>query len=68
MSTETAPAVGESAPVSVPRGPVTSASYSITVRLTADGDPASIGRIATAVGSAAARSPPSTWWTAARTG
>ncbi|NEK58906.1 NAD-dependent malic enzyme [Geodermatophilus sabuli] len=35
-----------------PRGPVTSASYSITVRLTADGDPASIGRIATAVGSA----------------
>ncbi|WP_166529410.1 NAD-dependent malic enzyme [Geodermatophilus sp. DSM 44513] len=31
---------------------VTSASYSITVRLTADGDPASIGRIATAVGSA----------------
>jgi malate dehydrogenase (oxaloacetate-decarboxylating) len=34
------------------RGPVTSASYSITVRLTADGDPASIGRIATAVGSA----------------
>jgi malate dehydrogenase (oxaloacetate-decarboxylating) len=35
-----------------PRGPVTSASYSITVRLTASGDPASIGRIATAVGSA----------------
>jgi malate dehydrogenase (oxaloacetate-decarboxylating) len=34
------------------RGPVTSASYSITVRLTADGDPASVGRIATAVGSA----------------
>jgi malate dehydrogenase (oxaloacetate-decarboxylating) len=34
------------------RGPVTSASYSITVRLSADGDPASIGRIATAVGSA----------------
>ena len=34
------------------RGPVTSASYSITVRLAADGDPASIGRIATAVGSA----------------
>jgi malate dehydrogenase (oxaloacetate-decarboxylating) len=40
----------DSAPPS--RGPVTSASYSITVRLTADGDPASIGRIATAVGSA----------------
>jgi malate dehydrogenase (oxaloacetate-decarboxylating) len=38
-----------SAPV---RGPVTSASYSITVRLAADVDPASIGRIATAVGSA----------------
>jgi len=36
----------------VVRGPVTSASYSITVRLSADGDPASIGRIATAVGSA----------------
>jgi malate dehydrogenase (oxaloacetate-decarboxylating) len=34
------------------RGPVTSASYSITVRLSADGDPASVGRIATAVGSA----------------
>jgi malate dehydrogenase (oxaloacetate-decarboxylating) len=34
------------------RGPVTSASYSITVRLAAEGDPASIGRIATAVGSA----------------
>jgi malate dehydrogenase (oxaloacetate-decarboxylating) len=34
------------------RGIVTSASYSITVRLSADGDPASIGRIATAVGSA----------------
>jgi malate dehydrogenase (oxaloacetate-decarboxylating) len=31
---------------------VTSASYSITVRLAADGDPASVGRIATAVGSA----------------
>jgi malate dehydrogenase (oxaloacetate-decarboxylating) len=31
---------------------VTSASYSITVRLSADGDPASVGRIATAVGSA----------------
>src|SRR5689334_10566134 len=39
-------------PAAVPRGPVTSASYSITVRLTSDGDPASIGRIATAVGSA----------------
>jgi malate dehydrogenase (oxaloacetate-decarboxylating) len=38
--------------VAQPRGPVTSASYSITVRLSADGDPASIGRIATAVGSA----------------
>ena len=34
------------------RGLVTSASYSITVRLAADGDPASVGRIATAVGSA----------------
>src|SRR3712207_5691736 len=43
-------ALGE--PATPPRGPVTSASYSITVRLTADGDPASIGRIATAVGSA----------------
>src|SRR6478672_11677472 len=43
-------ALGE--PLAVPRGPVTSASYSITVRLTSDGDPASIGRIATAVGSA----------------
>ncbi|WP_341800154.1 NAD-dependent malic enzyme [Modestobacter marinus] len=31
---------------------MTSASYSITVRLTADGDPASVGRIATAVGNA----------------
>jgi malate dehydrogenase (oxaloacetate-decarboxylating) len=39
-------------PPAVHRGPVTSASYSITVRLSADGDPASIGRIATAVGSA----------------
>jgi malate dehydrogenase (oxaloacetate-decarboxylating) len=39
-------------PATPPRGPVTSASYSLTVRLTADGDPASIGRIATAVGSA----------------
>src|SRR4051794_5439475 len=57
MSTHTTPSagaddttLGESA--TRPRGPVTSASYSITVRLTADGDPASIGRIATAVGSA----------------
>jgi malate dehydrogenase (oxaloacetate-decarboxylating) len=57
MSTETAAtsstddtALGE--PATPPRGPVTSASYSITVRLTADGDPASIGRIATAVGTA----------------
>ena len=41
----------QSAPALV-RGPVTSASYSITVRLAADGDPASVGRIATAVGSA----------------
>ncbi|WP_448614776.1 malic enzyme-like NAD(P)-binding protein [Modestobacter sp. URMC 112] len=41
------------APAAAPaRGPVTSASYSITVRLSAEGDPASIGRIATAVGSA----------------
>ena len=39
-------------PSAAVRGPVTSASYSITVRLTADGDPASVGRIATAVGSA----------------
>ena len=39
------------APIAPPaRGLVTGASYSITVRLTADGDPASIGRIATAVG------------------
>ncbi|WP_091109682.1 NAD-dependent malic enzyme [Geodermatophilus dictyosporus] len=62
MSTDTAsaqPATTPSAddtspgdPAAVPRGPVTSASYSITVRLTADGDPASIGRIATAVGQA----------------
>src|SRR3954454_21731503 len=43
-------ALGE--PATPPRGPVTSASYSLTVRLTADGDPASIGRIAPAVGSA----------------
>src|SRR3954454_17077960 len=43
-------ALGE--PATPPRGPVTSASYSLTVRLTSDGDPASIGRIATAVGSA----------------
>src|SRR5215217_8805881 len=61
MSTDTAPvagaddtALGEPATTAGahPRGPVTSASYSITVRLTADGDPASIGRIATAVGTA----------------
>ena len=39
-------------PIAAPRGPVTSASYSITVRLTSDGDPANIGRIATAVGTA----------------
>jgi malate dehydrogenase (oxaloacetate-decarboxylating) len=56
MSTDTTPAgsdltaLGE--PATPQRGPVTSASYSLTVRLTADGDPASIGRIATAVGSA----------------
>src|SRR3954451_14144049 len=57
MSTDTTPSagaddttLGES--TTRPRGPVTSASYSITVRLTADGDPASIGRIATAGGSA----------------
>src|SRR3954449_11437548 len=57
MSTDTTPSagaddttLGES--TTRPRGPVTPASYSITVRLTADGDPASIGRIATAVGSA----------------
>ncbi|WP_448626034.1 malic enzyme-like NAD(P)-binding protein [Geodermatophilus sp. URMC 64] len=56
MSTDTTSAssdvtaLGE--PATPPRGPVTSASYSLTVRLTADGDPASIGRIATAVGSA----------------
>src|SRR3954462_1276936 len=54
MSTQTTPAAGTDEPVStaVPRGPVTSASYSLTVRLTSDGDPASIGRIATAVGTA----------------
>jgi malate dehydrogenase (oxaloacetate-decarboxylating) len=51
MSTDPAPAA-EPVPAAVPRGPVTSASYSITVRLTSDGDPAAIGRIATAVGSA----------------
>src|SRR3954471_2707777 len=39
-------------PVAAPDRLVTSASYSITVRLNSDGDPASIGRIATAVGSA----------------
>jgi malate dehydrogenase (oxaloacetate-decarboxylating) len=42
----------DTAAAAPPRGPVTSASYSITVRLSADGDPASIGRIATAVGHA----------------
>src|SRR6476620_3924737 len=55
MSSDTAPpgaAPVPADPTAVPRGPVTSASYSITVRVTADGDPASIGRIATAVGSA----------------
>src|SRR6476619_1787183 len=56
MSSDTAPATGAAPALAeqttVPRGPVTSASYSITVRVTADGDPASIGRIATAVGSA----------------
>ncbi|GAA3177165.1 NAD-dependent malic enzyme [Blastococcus jejuensis] len=52
MSTDTASAPGSDDTAAPPRGPVTSASYSITVRLTADGDPASIGRIATAVGSA----------------
>jgi malate dehydrogenase (oxaloacetate-decarboxylating) len=58
MSTDTAAAAPRSndtdrgEPATPPRGPVTSASYSLTVRLTADGDPASIGRIATAVGSA----------------
>ena len=63
MSTDTVPPAGTAAadittagePAAGPpvrRGPVTSASYSLTIRLTADGDPASIGRIATAVGSA----------------
>jgi malate dehydrogenase (oxaloacetate-decarboxylating) len=57
MSSDIAPApvsadTAQGTPDTAPRGPVTSASYSITVRLTADGDPASIGRIATAVGSA----------------
>src|SRR5829696_6784766 len=57
MSTDIAPASGSDdtasgARAAVRRGPVTSASYSITVRLTSDGDPASIGRIATAVGTA----------------
>src|SRR3954449_2502873 len=51
MVTVTAITPEQSTPV-VHRGPVTSASYSITVRLSADGDPASVGRIATAVGSA----------------
>src|SRR5690349_17476793 len=57
MSTQTPPqtrtddtSLGE--PIAPPRGPVTSASYSITVRLTASGHPESIGKIATAVGSA----------------
>ena len=63
MSTDTVPPAGTAAapddtdagePAAAPprRGPVTSASYSLTVRLTASGDPASIGRIATAVGTA----------------
>jgi malate dehydrogenase (oxaloacetate-decarboxylating) len=57
MSSDLAPSVGADPtspgdPATPARGLVTSASYSITVRLTADGDPASIGRIATAVGSA----------------
>jgi malate dehydrogenase (oxaloacetate-decarboxylating) len=53
MSIDTPPQTSPtSAPTARPRGPVTSASYSITCRLTAEGDPASIGRIATAVGSA----------------
>ena len=64
MSTDTVPPTGTAAvsddtdagePAARPasrRGPVTTASYSLTIRLTADGDPASIGRIATAVGSA----------------
>src|SRR3954467_11156664 len=56
MSTDIAPPAGSDdtslgEPVT-PRGPVPSASSSITVRLDADGDPASVGRIATAVGSA----------------
>src|SRR3954464_9733010 len=58
MSSDPAPragaddtSLGEPAPP-LPRRLVTSASYSITVRLSADGDPASVGRIATAVGSA----------------
>jgi malate dehydrogenase (oxaloacetate-decarboxylating) len=57
MSTDTAAtpstdATAPGGPATPARGPVTSASYSITVRLTADGDPAAIGRIATAVGTA----------------
>ncbi|MGY1773768.1 malic enzyme-like NAD(P)-binding protein [Blastococcus sp. SYSU D00813] len=57
MSTHPAPAAGDPTDVAEPaappvRGPVTSASYSVTVRLRADTDPASIGRIATAVGTA----------------
>ena len=42
-----------------PRRPIpTSASYSITVRLQADPDPAVVGRIATAVGTAPTRIAP----------
>jgi malate dehydrogenase (oxaloacetate-decarboxylating) len=57
MTTDTASTTGSGdtapgEPVMTPRGPVTSASYSLTVRLTSGGDPASIGRIATAVGTA----------------
>src|SRR3954449_7470246 len=61
MSTQTTPAAGTDEPVSTaaPRGPVTSASYSLTVRLTSHGDPASIGRIGTAVGPPSGGAPPS---------
>ncbi|MGY1741251.1 MULTISPECIES: malic enzyme-like NAD(P)-binding protein [unclassified Blastococcus] len=56
MSTDTTAAADPTSgaePAATPvRGPVTSASYSVTVRLRADVDPASIGRIATAVGTA----------------
>src|SRR3954466_4429616 len=53
MSHDIAPSPTASAATAVvPRGPVTSASYSIPVRLPPAGGPASIGRIATAVGSA----------------